>query len=868
MHGCTIGTKSLVYPVERVSNMGTSKNDIHTYISLFSCAGIGCLGFTRAGFKCIATNELISRRLDIQKYNHKCEREQGYVQGDITLPEVKQRIFDEIEWWKQHKRITDVDVVIATPPCQGMSIFNHKKNDKDIVRNSLVIESLNLVKQIQPKFFVFENVPAFMDTACIIDEDSICSIREAHERILGDDYSFYTDIINFKLYGSNSSRTRTLVVGVRKNLIQFISPVELFPDRECEHTLREIIGDLPSLKVMGQISENDILHAFRAYPDYMRAWISDLEEGHSAFENTDPMKRPYKIDKAGNRIENANKTHDKYKRQVWDKCGLSVHTRNDQLASQNTIHPADDRVFSIRELMRLMTIPEDFCWFETSYDTLNKMTLKDKSAFLKREETNIRQCIGEAVPTAVFEKIANNIMDFLNIKHYTDANIRRIIAKHSLNVSENLLSFIEERGKTDEKCKEISATTLARTAELANNARVEKAAYYTGKDTLTEIFQHLPTIEKDHIHILEPAVGAGNFIPFLIKKYAYAEHVTIDVIDIDDSALKICQKLLALNHIPKNITINFIHDDFITHDMCGKRYDLVIGNPPYLKISTRNPLLQQYQDIVDNKQANNLAAFFVERAMCLGDFVAFVLPKNFLCNIEYDRTRKKVSKRNIVALIDFGEYGFRGVNIETIFLMVNTQRKGGKTLVKSLPKQMTLRQKQSYITDKSLPNWVIYRNSDFDSVLEKKEFGVFTVFRDRQITKASQAEDANLWIIKSRNIPREGGRLEHCEGYDMYVTEDAIGTMEVGRFLHRTDVFLVPNMTYYPRMLRKPDGVVTNGSVAILVPKANVVVTDDDISYIASDEFEQFYRIARNHATRSLNIDNMSVYYFCVGIHG
>ena len=37
-----------------------AKNEL-TYISLFSCAGIGCLGFTKAGFKCIATNELIPR---------------------------------------------------------------------------------------------------------------------------------------------------------------------------------------------------------------------------------------------------------------------------------------------------------------------------------------------------------------------------------------------------------------------------------------------------------------------------------------------------------------------------------------------------------------------------------------------------------------------------------------------------------------------------------------------------------------------------------------------------------------------------------------------------------------------------------------
>ena len=44
--------------------------------------------------------------------------------------------------------------------------------------------------------------------------------------------------------------------------------------------------------------------------------------------------------------------------------------------------------------------------------------------------------------------------------------------------------------------------------------------------------------------------------------------------------------------------------------------------------------------------------------------------------------------------------------------------------------------------------------------------------------------------------------------------------------------------------------------------KEGYVIEDDDIDYIASEEFEEFYRIARNHATRSLNIDNVSLYYF------
>ena len=45
------------------------KDKTLTYISLFSCAGVGCFGFKKAGFECIATNELIERRINVQKFN-------------------------------------------------------------------------------------------------------------------------------------------------------------------------------------------------------------------------------------------------------------------------------------------------------------------------------------------------------------------------------------------------------------------------------------------------------------------------------------------------------------------------------------------------------------------------------------------------------------------------------------------------------------------------------------------------------------------------------------------------------------------------------------------------------------------------------
>ena len=81
------------------------------------------------------------------------------------------------------------------------------------------------------------------------------------------------------------------------------------------------------------------------------------------------------------------------------------------MSSQLTLHPIDNRVFSIRELMTMMTIPKSFLWVSQDLKVLNSLSLKEKEAFLKKETMNIRQSIGEAVPTIIFRKIANNIVD-------------------------------------------------------------------------------------------------------------------------------------------------------------------------------------------------------------------------------------------------------------------------------------------------------------------------------------------------------------------------------------------------------------------------------------------------------------------------
>lgn len=109
----------------------------------------------------------------------------------------------------------------------------------------------------------------------------------------------YDEVINFKNFGANSSRTRTLVIGVCKEFKDFISALEFFPDFKQEKTLKEVIGSLKPL-TWGEYDSTDFYHSFRTYPKHMQEWIKDLKEGQSAFENTELNKKPHRM--VGNKI--------------------------------------------------------------------------------------------------------------------------------------------------------------------------------------------------------------------------------------------------------------------------------------------------------------------------------------------------------------------------------------------------------------------------------------------------------------------------------------------------------------------------------------------------------------------------------------
>lgn len=441
------------------------------------------------------------------------------------------------------------------------------------------------------------------------------------------------------------------------------------------------------------------------------------------------------------------------------------------------------------------------------------------------------------------------------MQKHNDASLKKLIETHELDCFAKSKKFILDNPLA------LSIDDLSRLAEMANGLQESTAAYYTDPKTVQTLCQQLPEINKGTLKILEPSVGVGNILRQVIHHYKdEVDQIECDVFDINLHSLEICEIFIQKEFadFPK-LKINYIHDDFLTYHF-ERKYDLVVGNPPFMKIkgNYRKNLRQEF----NNPVADNSSAFFLDKSIELSKNVVLILPKYFLHNHDFSISREKVKHTDIQCITDFGETGFKGVLIETICLFLDTTSEPTTaTTVISIPKKMHLIQDQNEITQSFFPNWVIYIDDAFKQLAATMHFGIFNVFRDRQITSKLLASTGDVWVLKSKNIPRSGDKIIHIED-DAFIQTADLAKLGVSKYLERDDVFLSPNMTYYPRVVAKPKNCVVNGSVAIFELKPNITISENDLLFFASAKFEAFYRIARNHSTRSLNIDNIAIFYF------
>lgn len=433
--------------------------------------------------------------------------------------------------------------------------------------------------------------------------------------------------------------------------------------------------------------------------------------------------------------------------------------------------------------------------------------------------------------------------------------LKDFLLKNSINNLSDLVMIIKAQGN------KIPVDIVYQAAEYLNPNRDSTAAFYTDECICKYIMNELPDFEdKDHITIMEPSVGAGNFIRFVAEKYKSKSIVELYLVDIDEKELKIAELIYETYFRDKypNIALIYINDDYLKFPVSGKKFDLIIGNPPYSNLKDLK-LLKEYKKNSKITKSSNLFVLFLEKAIHDARWVSLVVPKSVLNAPEYVEIRDLINSYSISSILDFGENGFKGVKIETINLMFTEAKLLNDVHVKSITQKIDIMQPQEYITDKKYPSWLLYRNKTFDTFANTLRLGVFNSYRDRQIVNSMLSNNGKYRVLKSRNIVSKG--IVDIKGYDSYI--NSIQNLGVAQFLNKKDVVLMPNLTYSPRACFLPNDTITNGSVALLTVKdKSIKITEEDLELFATKEFANYYRIARNYGTRSLNIDNNSVFFF------
>lgn len=370
-------------------------------VSLFANIGVAEAYLDNIGINVLVANELIERRAKLYSQIYP---QTEMICGDISNRDIFEKIVDACI-----KK--EVDIVMATPPCQGMSTAGQQ--DADDERNSLIIPVIEIVNRVSPKYVFIENVPMFYNTEIKYKKNKIL-IPELIKKRLGKIYNINQYVLNTKDYSVPQTRERAIMLLSKKTEAK----EWVLPEKDSRIvTMFDAIGDLPPLdpyiKDATEEERNEIFPLFEERkkqaiqishwhnpPHHIKRQVIAMQHtptGCTAFDN--PVYYPVKEN--GDAVKGY---HNTYKRQNWNTAAYTVTMDNRKISSQNNVHPGrpiedengdviytDARTLTLYELMIIMSLPKDW--------PVPKST---SEAFLRR-------IIGEGIPPLFVKKVFENL---------------------------------------------------------------------------------------------------------------------------------------------------------------------------------------------------------------------------------------------------------------------------------------------------------------------------------------------------------------------------------------------------------------------------------------------------------------------------
>jgi len=362
-------------------------------IDLFAGAGGLSLGFEQAGFDIAAAVEIDPIHCATHEYN--------YPNSNAICASVVSMTGEEIRRRAKLGNV-DIDVVFGGAPCQGFSMIG--KRALDDPRNQLVFHYVRLVSELQPKYFVFENVRGLtLGKHVEFLNELIVALGN-----VGYDVQSPYQVLNAADYGVPQDRKRLFVIGARQGL-----RVPEYPkphDRTA--TVWDAIGDLPDADGFDELSATDEvrtkwktkasyaqrLRGLEADPTdygYGREFNSNMLTSSLRTEHTELSKRRFMETEHG-KTESISRFRKLPPDGLCNTLRAGTDSARGAFTSPRPIHPFLPRVITVREAARLHSYPDWFRFHTTKWH-------------------GFRQ-IGNSVPPLLGRAVASEIIKALGVK--------------------------------------------------------------------------------------------------------------------------------------------------------------------------------------------------------------------------------------------------------------------------------------------------------------------------------------------------------------------------------------------------------------------------------------------------------------------
>ncbi|MFM6312128.1 MAG: DNA cytosine methyltransferase [Dolichospermum sp.] len=376
-------------------------------VDLFAAAGGMTLGFEQAGFDVLASVEIDPIHCAIHQFN--------FPFWTVLCKSVEETTGEEIRNSSQIAN-QEIDVVFGGPPCQGFSLIG--KRSFDDPRNSLVFHFIRLVRELQPKFFVLENVKGMTVGK---HKEFIAEIISQFSES-GYQVNANYQVLNAANYGVPQNRERLFLLGSRQNIEVPKYPEKITFPYQKSPTVWDALQDLPVIENYPELYQQDWIITEFSNPSNYAKKLRNLEivknnysyqrqYDHNLLTSSLRSKHsPESMERFAStphgKIESISRFHKLDPHGLCNTLRAGTPSNKGAFTSPRPIHPFIPRCITVREAARLHSYPDWFRFHPTKWH-------------------GFRQ-IGNSVPPLLAQAVAEEIIQVLDIKSSQPQGIKEL----------------------------------------------------------------------------------------------------------------------------------------------------------------------------------------------------------------------------------------------------------------------------------------------------------------------------------------------------------------------------------------------------------------------------------------------------------